>query len=105
MARYAFKLQIKAGSIAEYERAHQNVWPELLAKIKEVGISKYSIFRRGQELFLFMNIDDFDRAWNELAKDPVNQRWKKEMDRLFEPVPDQQPDERFAMMKEVFYLE
>ena len=44
-------------------------------------------------------------AWDELAKDPVNQRWQKEMGRLFEPVPDQQPGERFAMMKEVFYLE
>ncbi len=105
MARYAFKLRIKADSIDEYERSHQNVWPELLAKIKAVGISKYSIFRRGQELFLFMHIDDFDRAWDELAKDPVNLRWQQEMGRLFESVPDQRPDERFAMMKEVFYLE
>lgn len=105
MARYAFKLRIKADSIEEYERSHQNVWPELLAKIKEAGISKYSIFRRGQELFLFMHIDDFDRAWDDLAKDPVNLRWQQEMGRLFEPVPDQQPGERFAMMTEVFYLE
>jgi len=27
------------------------------------------------------------------------------MSRLFEPVPDKGPEERFAMMKEVFYLE
>jgi len=105
MPRYAFKLRIKPDAIEEYERSHEHVWPELLAKIKEVGISKYSIFRRGQELFLFMHIEDFDHAWDELAKDPVNQRWQKEMGRLFEPVPDQQPGERFAMMKEVFYLE
>ena len=50
MPRYAFKLQIKAGAIEEYEREHQRVWPELLATLKEVGISDYSIFRRGQEL-------------------------------------------------------
>jgi len=105
MPRYAFKLRIKADAIEEYERSHQHVWPELLAKIKEVGISKYSIFRRGQELFLFMHVEDFDRAWDELAKDPVNLRWQQEMGRFFEPVPDQQPGERFAIMKEVFYLD
>ena len=36
MARYALKLRIKADAIEEYERSHQHVWPELLAKIKEV---------------------------------------------------------------------
>jgi L-rhamnose mutarotase len=105
MTRYAFKLRIKADAIEEYERAHANVWPEQLSIIKKVGISKYLIFRRGQELFLFMHVEDFDRAWDELAKDPVNQRWQQEMGRLFEPVPDQQLGERFAMMKEVFYME
>jgi L-rhamnose mutarotase len=99
MARYAFELRIKADAIEEYERAHANVWPKLITKVKEVGISKYSIFRRGQELFLFMHVEDFDRAWDELAKHPVNQRGQKEMGRLFEPVPDQQPGERFVMRR------
>jgi L-rhamnose mutarotase len=40
-----------------------------------------------------------------LDRDPVNQRWQQFMGRLFEPVPDIGPGERFAMMKEVFYLE
>jgi len=34
--------------------------------------------------------DDFDKAWDELDKDPVNQRWQESMGRLFEPVLDQQ---------------
>ena len=50
-------------------------------------------------------MDDFDKAWDELDRDPVNQRWQEFMSRLFEPVPDQTNGERFAMMKEVFYLE
>jgi len=78
---------------------------ELLARIKEVGISKQSIFRRGQELFLFMHAEDFDRGWDEVAETPVNQSWQKELGRLFEPLPDQQPGERFAMLREVFYLD
>ena len=35
MARYAFRLRIKADAIEEYEREHQRVWPELLAKLQE----------------------------------------------------------------------
>ena len=106
MARFAFKLRIRKEAIDEYEREHQHVWPELLAKLKEVGISDYSIFRRGQDLFLCMRVDDFDRASQALDVDPVNQRWQESMaSRLFEPVPDLEPGERFAMMKEVFFLD
>jgi L-rhamnose mutarotase len=50
-------------------------------------------------------VDDFDKAWDELDQDPVNQRWQVFMSRLFESVPDKQDGERFAMMKEVFYLQ
>lgn len=52
-----------------------------------------------------MRVKDFDRAWDALEKDLVNRRWQKEMSHLFEPVFDLQPGERFAMMKEVFYME
>src|SRR5580704_6982691 len=103
MPRYAFQLRIKSDAIEEYEREHQRVWPELLAKLKEVGISEYSIFRRGQDLVLCLRVDDFDKAWDEL--DPVNLRWQELMARLFEPETAKMPGERFAMMKEIFYLE
>lgn len=105
MRRAAFRLRLKADAIEAYERAHRRVWPELLAKLKAVGISDYSIFRRGQDLFLVMCVENFDAAWDELAKDPVNLRWQAEMAPYFEPVPDLRPGERFAVMKEVFYME
>jgi len=105
MPRYAFQLRIRPDAIQEYEREHRRVWPELLARLKQVGISDYSIFRRGQELVLVLRVDDFDQAWDELDRDPVNQRWQQFMSRLFEPVPGLEPGERFAMMKEVFRLD
>jgi len=51
MPRVAFQLRIKAGKEKEYEEAHRRVWPELLAKIKEVGISKYSSFGENRICF------------------------------------------------------
>jgi len=105
MPRYAFNLRIKPDAIEGYDREHKRVWPELLAKLKEVGISDYSVFRRGQDLTLVMRVEDFEKAWDELDRDPVNQRWQEFMGRLFEPVPDKKNGERFAMLQEVFYLE
>ena len=104
MPRYAFRLRIKPEAIEEYELEHTRVWPEMLAKLKQVGISDYSIFRRDQDLFLSLRVDDFDRAWDELDRDPVNQRWQQFMSRFFEPL-GAGPGERFPMMKEIFHLE
>jgi L-rhamnose mutarotase len=62
MRRVAFRLRIKNNAIEEYERDHRAVWPELLAKLKQVGISDYSIFRRDQDLILPMKVTDFEAA-------------------------------------------
>jgi L-rhamnose mutarotase len=105
MPRVAFRLKIKTGKEQEYEEAHRHVWPALLAKLKEVGISQYSIFRREQDLILVMQVADFDAAWRALDKDETNLKWQQEMAALFDSVPGLQPGERFAMMKEVFYLD
>lgn len=105
MPRYAFKLRIKAEAVDDYTREHRRVWPELLAKLKAVGISDYSIFRRGQDLTLVLRVDDFEKAWDELDRDPVNRKWQQFMAPLFEEVPDKRDAERFAMLEEVFYLE
>ena len=105
LPRVAFRLRIKAGKEAEYDATHRSVSPALLSKLKEVGISEYSIFRREQDLFLVMQVEDFESAWRTLDKDPTNLKWQEEIAKLFEPAPDLKPGERFAMMKEVFYLE
>jgi L-rhamnose mutarotase len=104
MQRVAFQLRIKPGMEAEYDRAHQAVWPELLHELGGFGVSEYSIFRRGQELFLYMHVPDFDRLLEQMAASDVNLRWQREMAPLFESVPGLQPGEPFAMMREVFYM-
>jgi len=105
MARIAFRLRVRPDRIQEYEEAHRRVWPELLQLFKDLGIAQYSIFRRGVDLFFYMQVDDFELAWSEIDKNPINQHWQKEMKPLFEPVQDLEPGERFPMMREIFYLE
>ena len=104
MQRIAFQLRIKADKIEEYDEAHRHVWPELLEELERFGITDYSIFRRGQQLFLYKHVPDFDQVTEHLAASGINQRWQQKMAPLFEPVPDLQPHEVFAMMHEVFFM-
>jgi L-rhamnose mutarotase len=102
--RIAFQLRIKADKIDEYDEAHRHVWPELLEELERFGVSNYSIFRRGQQLFLYMHIPDFAEVTERLAASDTNRRWQATMAPLFEPVPDLEPGETFAMMREVFFM-
>lgn len=104
MQRVAFQLRIRPDKIDEYDEEHRNVWPELLGELERFGVTEYSIFRRGQQLFLYMHVPDFDVLTEQLAASDVNRRWQEKMAPLFEPVPDLQAQERFAMMQEVFFM-
>lgn len=104
MERIAFQLRIKAGKTKEYDEEHQHVWPELLTELESFGVSEYSIFRRDQQLFLYMHVPDFQKLTSQLAASDVNRRWQEKMAPLFEPVPGLRPGETLAMMSEVFFM-
>lgn len=104
MQRRAFQLRIRAGKEAEYDEAHRHVWPELLDELRRFGVRDYSVFRRGQELFLVLRVPDWDALTEQLAASEVNLRWQETMAPLFEPVPSLQPGETLATMEEVFYM-
>ena len=71
--------RLKAGVEERYDAAHAAVWPEILAGMRRVGITRWQIFRDGLDLFHVIECVDYDRAFAELARDPVNQRWQAEM--------------------------
>lgn len=104
MQRIAFQLRIREGKTAEYDEAHRHVWPELLDELKRLGVRDYSIFRRDQQLFLYLHVNDFAELLKQLSESAINQRWQQLMAPLFEPVLDLQPGETVAMMREVFFM-
>src|SRR5277367_6019850 len=104
MQRVAFLLHLRPGTEEAYDRAHAEVWPEMLALLKRAGISQYSIFRRDQLLVLTMHVDDFENTSTRIEADPVNTRWQQAMAPYFAPLESLRPGERFPMLREVFYL-
>lgn len=103
LQRIAFLLQIKADRLQEYDLAHQAVWPELIDELRSFGVADYSIFRRGQQLFLYLRVQDFELLKRQLAASEINQRWQRQMAPLFEPVPGDTSG-GYALMQEVFHM-
>lgn len=44
MKREAFKMYLKPGCEAEYEKRHAAIWPEQKALLSKNGVSDYSIY-------------------------------------------------------------
>ena len=105
LKRWAFLLRLNPGVGEAYDKAHAEVWPEMLALLKSAGIQEYSIFRRDQLLFLTFKAVDFETTWKKLENDPVNLRWQEYMKPNFAPLEGLRPGERFPMMEEVFWME
>ena len=104
MGRYAFQLHVRAGKENEYDKRHESVWPELMNDLRDAGVREYSIFRRGQMLFLYLKVDDFDQFLERMKRSVANQKWQAMMSDFFEPVADLKAGENFAMMREVFFM-
>jgi L-rhamnose mutarotase len=100
--RAAFVLRVRADKVDEYVEAHRNVWPEMLAALRDAGIRNYTIFRHGNEMFGYFESDDLEAAAAYMDTQEVNARWQDAMAGLLEErVPDAGP----APLEEVFRLE
>jgi L-rhamnose mutarotase len=80
--------RLKPGSEERYEQYHAAVWPEILEGMRQVGVTKWVIFRDGVDLFHYVECEDYDRALADLARSPIDQRWQAEMAPLMEVAHD-----------------
>lgn len=78
-------------AIREYERLHQQVWPEVEAQFAEFGVLSIDIYRLGTRLCMVMETDDtrFNPARFQAAQnsDPRVQEWEQLMWRFQSPTP------------------
>ena len=91
---HAFRMQLKPGTIADYKRRHDEIWPELAEAISAAGIYDYSIFLDEESLALFAiyKLRPNDQR-KELASLPVMRRWWDSMAPLMEVEPGNRPRE------------
>jgi L-rhamnose mutarotase len=94
-------------AIDEYRACHQRVWPEVVARVREIGIAQMKIFLLDRRLFMYIDADDQfepERDFPRLSEDPVSAKWEAQMASLQERAPEARSSEWWAEMEQVFDL-
>jgi L-rhamnose mutarotase len=91
---YAFRMKLKPGAAAEYQRRHDQIWPELSTLLNEAGIHDYSIFLDEETLHLFAVLKLHPKNTRDtLPAHPLMRRWWEYMQDLMLTHPDGRPIE------------
>jgi len=101
--RIAFRMNLNAGQATEYEKRHDEIFPQLVQALKAAGISDYTIWHDPETNHLFGILTRADaHTLDRLPDTEIMQRWWKHMADIMETndhnVPVQVP------LKRVFYL-
>mgnify|MGYP003788088821 CR=1 FL=1 len=101
--RIAFRMNLNPGQAAEYEKRHDEIFPELVTLLKESGVSDYSIWLDPEDHHLFgilTRSDDHKLA--SLPDTEIMTRWWAFMCDIMESNPDKSPVQ--VPLRRVFHL-
>ena len=101
--RIAFRMNLNPGQAAEYERRHDEIFPELVTALKEAGVSDYSIWLDPEthHLFAILTRTD-DHGMDALPDREIVQRWWAFMADIMDTHPDNVPVQ--VPLARVFHL-
>ena len=92
MEKFAFKMQLNEGCHDEYKKRHDEIWPELVALLKDAGISDYSIHLDEETNILFgvlWRIED--HKMDDLPAHDIMQKWWAHMADIMDSAPSNEP--------------
>lgn len=107
MTRYGQVIKVRPERLEAYKRYHADVWPEVLAALREVGIHNYSIFHKDGYLFAYFEYegDDLLAAMAQAVSTERTQAWNELMSGMQEPLATRAEGEWWATMEEVFHMD
>ncbi|MFC9701356.1 L-rhamnose mutarotase [Streptomyces sp. NPDC056943] len=86
--KVALHTKVRADRVEEYDAAHRQVPEELTAAIRAAGVSEWTIWRSGTDLFHVLEVQDYRAMIAALEKLPVNIAWQARMAELLDVVHD-----------------
>ncbi|WP_405906180.1 MULTISPECIES: L-rhamnose mutarotase [unclassified Streptomyces] len=102
--RIALHTKVRADRVEEYEAAHREVPEELTDAIRAAGVSEWTIWRSGTDLFHLLEVPDYGAMIAELEKLPVNIAWQARMGQLLAVAHDYSADGTDASLPVVWQL-
>lgn len=82
MFTLGLSMKLRPGAYERYKLAHDQLWPELAAGMRENQVSM-AIYHNGDRLFLFAAAPS-EAHWLQSRKDPVLTRWDARMTEFLE---------------------
>ncbi|TDG36165.1 L-rhamnose mutarotase [Pedobacter changchengzhani] len=98
----AFKMKLKPGFKVEYQKRHDEIWPELEDLLKQAGIFNYSIFLDEETDTLFA-VQHLNGEIPDLTQEAIMKKWWAFMGDIMETNADQSPIA--IALPRVFHLE
>jgi len=104
MIRKAFVMEVYPDQHEEYEKRHNEIWPEMVKELKNHGAHNYSIFldKKTNQLFGYIEIED-EEKWKQMSLTEINQKWWAFMEPVMKTNSDNSPVTKD--LKEVFHLD
>lgn len=92
MEKYAFKMRLNAGCAAEYQKRHDEIWPELVDLLHGAGVKDYSIHLDPETNILFGVLwRRKDHGMAALPETAVMKRWWAHMADIMETHANNEP--------------
>jgi L-rhamnose mutarotase len=107
--RYCLTLDLKddPALIAEYNRYHERIWPEIAKSIRDSGILDLEIYLLGTRMFMIMEVSDsfsFEAKSRADHSNPKVREWEELMWKFQKPLPQAKPGEKWLLMDRIFSL-
>ena len=109
MKRFCLTLDLKNDPqlIAEYERYHEQVWPEVKKSILDSGILSMEIYRFQNRLCMIIETKDnfsFERKAEMDRENKKVQEWETTMLKFQQLIPGTEASAKWVEMKKIFTL-
>lgn len=100
---YALDLKNEPALIAEYERWHRDVWPEVLDHLRAQGITRCTIHRAGNRLFMILDSNTGAATdGGGVVLPPRVREWEELMSTFQQSLPFARPGEKWVRMERIF---
>ncbi len=109
MPKYCLTLDLKDDLvlIGEYEKHHEEIWPEIRKSILDSGIINMEIYRYDTRLFMIMETNDsfsFEKKAEMDAGNSKVQEWEELMWKYQQPMKKSFKGEKWVLMDKIFQL-
>lgn len=89
MERLCFFIHLKPGAEADYERRHDDIWPDMRDAVSRAGYTNYTLFRRDLLVVGYAEcVPDVAAVGERMGQEDVGARWTESFADIIDTMTD-----------------